>query len=94
MIYHTFSIEIGTLGHWLQPFLRSLLSPSMSFTKRVAREVMDEAARKEISASEIIFQARADPSWPPSRTLLYSFYLIQHNCFFASFLPFSFGHNY
>ena len=56
--YHT--IETGTLGHWLQPSLRSLLSPSMSFTKRVAREVMDEAALKVISASEIIFWASAD----------------------------------
>lgn len=59
MTYHT--IEIGTLGHWLQPSsLRSLLSPSMSFAKRVAREVMDEAALKVISASEIIFWASTD----------------------------------
>ena len=39
-------------------------------TKQLARKTMDEAARKVVGASQVIFKARLEKVWTPSRTLL------------------------
>lgn len=58
-----YTIEIGTLSHWLNSSLPSL-------TKQQATKLLDTAAAKVVSASQIIFRERTDLSWTPSCVLL------------------------
>ena len=50
-----YTIEIGTLGHWLPTSQTSLLKVSPSLTKKEASSILDQAAKKVICASQIIF---------------------------------------
>ena len=68
IIIHT--IEIGSLGHWLPTSQRALLKAAPLLAKQLARKTMDEAARKVVGASQVIFKARLEKVWTPSRTLL------------------------
>ena len=54
------TIEIGSLGHWLPSSLKILLVAAPSFTKTAARKSMDEAARRVIRASQVIFNAQLE----------------------------------
>ena len=67
---HLFTIEIGSLGHWLPDSQRDLMKAIPSLTKQTARKIMDEAARKVIGASQVIFKARLEKSWTSSRSLI------------------------
>ena len=74
LISNLYTIEIGSLGHWLPISLRALLKsvPSItlksvpSITKQAARKTMDEAARKVIGASQVIFKACLEKIWTSS----------------------------
>jgi len=64
------TIEIGSLGHWVHSSLRSLCLACPSISKKDARAILDSAATKVISASELIFRARQEAEWTSSRPLL------------------------
>ena len=57
---HLYTIEIGSLGHWLPNSQKALMKAAPSITKQIARKTMDEAARKVIGASQVIFKARLE----------------------------------
>ena len=52
------TVEIGSLGHWIQSSQISICQAVISISKRNAKEILDCAAAKVISASEILFRAR------------------------------------
>ena len=57
------TVEIGALGHWLPHSRQNLLNAAPSLTKAIATAILDQAARKVISASHQIFRARTNVSW-------------------------------
>ena len=65
-----YTVEIGSLGHWLPNSQRALMKAAPLLTKQTARKTMDEAACKVIGASQVIFKARLEKAWTPSRALL------------------------
>ena len=68
LVCNLHTMEIGTFGHWLPISQRALSNSVPSITKQAAREMMDEAARRIIGASQVIFKARLDKTWTPSCT--------------------------
>ena len=65
-----YTIKIGTLGHWFPTSRTSLLKASPFLTKKEAGSILDQAAKKVICASQIIFRGCSEHSWTPSRALL------------------------
>ena len=66
LISNLYTIEIGSLGHWLPISLRALLKSVPSITKQAARKTMDETAQKVIGASQVIFKACLEKIWTSS----------------------------
>ena len=64
-----FTIEIGTLGHWLPTSQTTLTQAIPSLHRQTARSILDAAAQKVIGASQLIFRARSEVSWVSSRPL-------------------------
>ena len=52
MLVSIVTVEIGSLGHWIQSSQRSICQAIPSISKRNAKEILDSAAAKVISASE------------------------------------------
>ena len=67
---HLFTIEIGLLGHWLPDSQRDLMKAAPSLTKQTAGKIMDEAARKVIGASQVIFKAHLEKTRTLSSSLI------------------------
>ena len=67
---HLYTIEIGSLRHWLPTSQRAMLKAAPSLMKQSTRKTMDEAPRKVIGAFQVIFKARLKKVWTPSHTLL------------------------
>ena len=67
-----YTIEIGTLGHWLPTSWTSLLKAFPSLTKKEASSILDLAAKKVICASKIIFKGHSNHSWTTSHVLIES----------------------
>ena len=70
LAFNLYTIEIGSLGHWLPSSQRALLKATPLLTKQSARKAMDEAACKVVGASQVIFKARLEKAWILSHTLL------------------------
>ena len=74
-----YTIEIGSLDHWL-PSSRTALLKAFPSLKKSATSILDPAGKKVVGASQIIFYARTELSWLSSRSLFipvrkYSFFL-------------------
>ena len=67
-----FTIETGSLGHWLPDSQRDLMKAAPSLTRQTTRKIIDKAARKVIGASQMIFKARLEKTWTLSRSLIWS----------------------
>ena len=64
-----FTIEIGSLGHWLPSSRKALLQSFPSLKKTVASSILDKAGVKVVGASQTVFRARSELTWH-SRSLL------------------------
>ena len=73
-VSNLYTIEMGSLRHWLYTSQRALLKAVPLLTKQMMRKIVDEAVRKVIGASQVIFMARTDKIWIPSRALLWTSY--------------------
>ena len=65
-----FTIEIGSLGHWLSDSKRDLMKAAPSLTKQTAGKIMGEAARKVIGAYQVIFKAQLEKTRTLSSSLV------------------------
>ena len=70
IVSNLYTIEIGSLGHWLHTLQKALLKVAPLITKKMARKIMDEAINKVIGASQFIFKAQTDKAWIPAHALL------------------------
>ena len=71
-----YTIEIGSLGHWLPSSRTALLKFATGLTKKDATKLMDTAACKVIKASQVIFRARTYSTWSSSRSCFDMYTLI------------------
>ena len=86
-----YTVEIGSLGHWLPNSQRALMLAAPLLTKQTARKTMDEAAHKIIGASQVILmhdQRKPGPHHVFSSELLRNliFFIVYFFLFFASCL--------
>ena len=65
-----YTIEIGSLGHWLPCSRKSLLQSFPTLKKSTASSILDRAGMRVVGASQTIFKSRNDPTWHSSRPLL------------------------
>ena len=57
IVSNLYTIEIGSLGHWLHTSQKALLKGAPLITKKMARKTMDEAANKVIGDSQVMIKA-------------------------------------
>ena len=65
-----YTIEIGSLGHWLPCSRKSLLQSFPTLKKSTASSILDRAGMRVVGASQTNFKSRNDPTWHSSRPLL------------------------
>ena len=56
IVSNLYTIEIGSLRHWLHTSKKALLIGAPLITKKMTRKIMDEAANKVIGASQVVFK--------------------------------------
>ena len=88
IVSNLYTIEIGSLRHWLHASQKFLLRAVPLISKQMVRKIMDEAASTVIGASQVIFKTRTDKAWMPSHALNNHNFLITSDFFHYTFVIF------
>ena len=88
IVSNLYTIEIGSLRHWLHASQKFLLRAVLLISKQMVRKIMDEAASTVIGASQVIFKTWTDKAWMPSHALNNHNFLITSDFFHYTFVIF------